>query len=288
MAKKSQIFKSFADFATDMIQQTAKQADITKTKRPRIIKTPQIEVQKVEYVPHKKFTSDEIRIHNAWNKYKTAEPYRSMPEDLAYAEFIKDWDFRHDPSRIAIRDLGQTINQMDKTSGVTTPGWMRHAMTTAVSQNPKALMSFPPPAPKFGSISRKILPEVTDTKLYFPGQSYRGINNIDTMFENATSMSALGADDAASQFLSAGLSDVAAMARGITPTSFKYKTGVGIVPKPVLEEIAMRRNAPAGTAEWLQQINAKNPTLNTSYLDLFAKWPDHFKKMFNLDGTPIK
>ena len=69
------------------------------------------------------------------------------------------------------------------------------------------------------------------------------------MFENATSMSALGADDAASQFLSAGLSDVAAMARGITPTSFKYKTGVGIVPKPVLEEIAMRRNAPAGTAE---------------------------------------
>lgn len=64
MAKK-QIFKSFADLAADMIQQTAKQADITKTKRPRIIKTPQIEVQKVEYVPHKKFTSDEIRIHNA-------------------------------------------------------------------------------------------------------------------------------------------------------------------------------------------------------------------------------
>jgi hypothetical protein len=62
-------------------------------------------------------------------------------------------------------------------------------------------------------------------------------------------MSALGADDAAGQFLSAGLKDVAAMTRGMTPTSFKYKANTGMMPKPVLEEIVMRRNAPVGTAE---------------------------------------
>lgn len=288
MAKK-QIFKSFADFAADMLQQTAKQADnVTKVKRPRIIKTPQVEVQKVEYTPPVRRTAEDTRIYNAWNKYKNTGVYATMPEEQAYKLFIDDWNFRHDASRTAVRDLGQTINQMDRSSGTITPAWMRRAMTSAVSQNPQALMSFPPPAPKFGPITRRVLPEVANSKPYFPGQSYRGTNNIDTMFENATSMSTLGADDAASQFLSAGLTDVAAMARGITPTSFKYKTGVGIVPKPVIEEIVMRRNAPAGTAEWLRQVSVKNPDLNSTYLDLFAKQPEHFRKMFNPDGTMIK
>jgi hypothetical protein len=66
MAKKSQIFKSFADLAADMMQQTAKQVDnVTRSKRPRIIKTPQVASQKVEYTPPVKYTVDEKRIYNA-------------------------------------------------------------------------------------------------------------------------------------------------------------------------------------------------------------------------------
>lgn len=124
MAKKTQIFKSFAELAADMMQQVAKQADdIVKTKRPRITVTKSSAdgAQKIEYTPSRKFTSDEIRIYNAWNKYKSTEPYASMPEDEAYKAFIDDWNFRHDPSRTAVRDLGQSINQMDRTTGTTTP-----------------------------------------------------------------------------------------------------------------------------------------------------------------------
>ena len=66
MAKKTQIFKSFADLAADMMQQAAKQADnVTRSKRPRIIKTPQVEFQKVEYTPPVRHTAEEKRIYNA-------------------------------------------------------------------------------------------------------------------------------------------------------------------------------------------------------------------------------
>ena len=66
MAKKSQIFKSFADLATDMMQQTVKQADnVTRSKRPRIIKTPQVALQKVEYTHPVRRTAEETRIYNA-------------------------------------------------------------------------------------------------------------------------------------------------------------------------------------------------------------------------------
>lgn len=291
MAKKSQIFKSFADLAADMMQQAVKQADnVSKTKRPRITtaKKPTFETQKIEYTPAKRFTSDEVRIHNAWNKYKSTEPYVSMPEDEAYKLFMEDWNFRHDPSRIAVRDLGQTINQMDRTSGTTTPSWIRHAMSKVVSQNPEALMSFPSPAPKFGSNQRVVIPEVSDIPDYFAPQQYRGVNNIDTMFEQAESMSALGTDDTASQFLSAGLEDVSAIARGKKPTSFKYKPITGNISKQILEEIVARRNSPAGTLEWLQKINSKNPTLGLHYLDLFAQRPNYFRQMFNPNGSMIK
>ena len=236
MAKKTQIFKSFADMAADMMQQAAKQADnVTRSKRPRIIKTPQVEFQKIEYTSPVRHTAEEIRIHNAWNKYKNTGVYATMPEEQAYKLFLDDWNFRHDTSRTAVRDLGQTINQMDRISGTTTPTWMRHAMTDVVSQHPQALMSFPPPAPKFGIKQRLVIPEVSDIPDYFASQQYRGINNIDTMFEQAGDMSALGADDAASQFLSAGLSDAAAIARGAKPTSFKYKSSTGRIEKPVLQ-----------------------------------------------------
>ena len=87
---------------------------------------------------------------------------------------------------------------------------------------------------------------VTD---YFKPQQYRGIDNIDTMFEQAESMYTLDAPRTSRQFLSAGLKDVAAMARGLKPTSFKYKPYSDIVPKPVIEEIVTRRNAPVGTVE---------------------------------------
>lgn len=289
MAKKSQMFKSFAEAAMEMMRQATKQAgNVTRTKHTRITKTPKVEFQKVEYTPPVRHTAEETRIYNAWNKYKTTEPYASMPEDQAYKLFIDNWNFRHDASRTAIRDLGQTINQMDKASGTTTPTWMRHAMTEVVSQHPQALMSFPSPAPKSGVKQRLVIPEISDISDYFASQQYRGINNIDTMFEQAGDMSAREADDAAMQFLSAGLSDAAAIAKGMSPTSFKYKSKRGVIPELVLDEIAVQRNAPVGTAEWLRQVNVRNPELGISYIDLFAKRPDHFRKMFNPDGTMIK
>jgi hypothetical protein len=57
---------------------------------------------------------------------------------------------------------------------------------------------------------------------------------------------------------------------------------------PVLQEIVTRRGAPAGTVQWLHNINLQDPTIGTSYLDLFAKRPNYFRQMYNLNGTPIK
>ena len=165
---------------------------------------------------------------------------------------------------------------------------MRHAMTDVVSQHPQALMSSSLPASKFGSKQRIVVPEISDIPDYFIPQKYRGIDNIDTMFEQAEDMSTREADDAAMQFLSAGLSDAAAIVRGAKPTSFKYKPSIGRLEKPVLQEIVVRRNAPVGTLEWLQNINAKNPDLGVSYLDMFAQKPSYFQKMFAPDGAMIK
>lgn len=131
-------------------------------------------------------------------------------------------------------------------------------------------------------------PVVLNIPDYFKPQQYRGIGNYDTMFENAQHAYLSGAPETAQQFLSAGLSDAAAIARGLKPTSFKYKPTPGIVPTPVLQEIVTRRGAPAGTAQWLRNINLQDPTIGTSYLDLFAKRPDYFRQMYNLDGTLIK
>lgn len=131
-------------------------------------------------------------------------------------------------------------------------------------------------------------PVVLNIPDYFKPQQYRGIGNYDTMFENAQHVYLSGAPEAAQQFLSAGMKDVAAMARGLKPTSFKYKPAPGIVPMPVLQEIVTRRGAPAGTAQWLHNINLQDPTIGTSYLDLFAKRPNYFRQMYNLNGTPIK
>ena len=35
-------------------------------------------------------------------------------------------------------------------------------------------------------------------------------------------------------------------------------------------------------------INAKDPTIGLDYLDLYAKYPSHFQKMYDLDGNLIK
>lgn len=130
--------------------------------------------------------------------------------------------------------------------------------------------------------------QVLDIPDYFKPQQYRGIGNYDTMFENAQHAYLSGAPEAAQQFLSAGMKDVAAMARGLRPTSFKYKPAPGIVPIPVLQEIVTRRGAPAGTVQWLHNINLQDPTIGIGYLDLFAKRPNYFRQMYNLDGIPIK
>ena len=77
---------------------------------------------------------------------------------------------------------------------------MRHAMTDVVSQHPQALMSFPPPAPKFGSKQRIVMPEISEIPDYFVPQQYRGIGNYDTMFENAQHAYLSGAPETAQQF----------------------------------------------------------------------------------------
>jgi hypothetical protein len=66
MAKKSQIFKSFAEAAMEMMQQATKQAgNVTRTKHTRITKVPKVEFQKVEYTPPVRHTAEETRIYNA-------------------------------------------------------------------------------------------------------------------------------------------------------------------------------------------------------------------------------
>lgn len=262
-----------------------------KAKRPRIsVKSSSaIAPEKVVYVAPVRYTAEEKQIYNAFQKYKGTGVYATMPEDQAWNLFKQDWAFRHDPTRIAVKDLHRTINHQDMISGVTTPDWMRDAMVSAVKINPSALRTdIPGTLPIKWYPNYKSNPAISSIPDYFKPQQYRGIGNYDTMFENAQHAYLSGAPDAAGQFLSAGMKDVAAMARGLKPTSFKYKPAPGIVPMPVLQEIVTRRRAPAGTAQWLHNINLQDPTIGTSYLDLFAKRPNYFRQMYNLDGTLIK
>lgn len=300
MAKKSQIFKSFADLAAEMMQQAAKQADevvpqatraVTKVKRPRIVKPPHQGAEKV---------------------------YEGFTQAIQPVEFKKSTVVAE-----TLRDLDHSLNHMEQISGQKIPAWNEKMMRKVIEQYPNAFNRTPMPTnpvyPKYKSndfgIADYFTPEdyakvkgittinttpvewtptyqtsptVSAIPDYFKPQQYRGIDNIDTMFEQAESMSALGAPNTAKQFLSAGLKDVEAIARGMKPTSFKYKPSAGRIEKPVLQEVVVRRNAPAGTLEWLQNINVKNPDLGVSYLDMFAQKPLYFQKMFAPDGTMIK
>lgn len=267
------------------------QTGVLKVKRPRVpAKKPTTVVpEKVIYTAPTKYTAEEKQIYNAFQKYKGTGVYATMPENEAWALFKEDWAFRHDPSRIAVKELNRSINHADMVSGVQTPEWMRNAMSRVVKQHPSAFRTdVVSTMPTNFRLSYHSNPTVMNIPDFFPGQSYRGIGNYDTMFENATHAWLSGAPDAAGQFLSAGLSDAAAIARGLKPTAFKYKPAPGIVPMPVLQEIVTRRGAPAGTVQWLRNINLQDPTIGTSYLDLFAKRPNYFRQMYNLDGTLIK
>lgn len=116
-------------------------------------------------------------------------------------------------------------------------------------------MSFPPPPVKFGPKSRVELPEVNNIKDYFSGHSYRGIDNVTTLFKNATMFNApikdggFASEDAAMQFLTAGLKDAAGIMNGTGPTSFEYKPKPTVIPMSILEEITAKRKAPSGTAK---------------------------------------
>lgn len=300
MAKKakSQLYRSLADAMAEMMKQTTKQADapqtsvsITKVKRPRIIKPT---------------TQGAEKIYTGITP--TVDPVE-IEKSTVVAETLKD--------------LRSSLDHMEQIDGKRVPAWQESIMKRTIKQDPSAFNRTATPVnptyPKYTSNDFGVkdyftpqdylelkgvttvnttpvgwTPDYTTSSIvsnipdYFKPQQYRGIDNIDTMFEQAESMSALGANNAAKQFASAGLEDVAAIAKGKKPTSFKYKPSHTVVPKSVVEEIAERRNAPAGTAEWLHNISVKNPDLGTSYLDLFAKRLEYFKKMFNADGTAIK
>ena len=221
-----------------------------KLKRPRVTvkKQPTIVHERVEYTPPTRLTTEEKRIYNAFQKYKGTGVYATMPEDQAWNLFKQDWAFRHDPTRIAVKDLHRTINHQNMISGVATPDWMRDAMVSAVKINPSALRTDVP-----GTLKRDITPrmlpydeavyqmpsfeipgllnvsddvfrtiiapqrgaiyksnsDVLKIPDYFSGRSYRGIGDLDRPFINATDAFNAGASDAAMQFLRAGLNDAA-------------------------------------------------------------------------------
>lgn len=254
MAKK-QIIKSFEDLASAFAKQI-NETKPSKIKKPRIIKQTSRNAERV-YTPEIK---KQIEIPNS-----TIE---------------------------ALKDLNQTIKNLEKT-GTVIPEIDQRIMRNIIRQNESAFNRTPieyelPVDTKHLTKSSSYTSNDFGVKDYFKPQQYRGIDNIDAMFEEAANLQLQGFNNAALPFGSAGLSDAAKIITGSKPTSFKYKSNTGIVPKPVLQEITIRRNAPAGTMEWLQQINAKNPDLSTSYLDLFSKYPDYFKSMFDSKGNMIK
>lgn len=191
-----------------------------------------------------------------------------------------------------LKDFNQTVSNLSK-QGIEIPESDQRIMRNVLRKYPESFNRTPTKYELPVDVTHKTrttnyVSNDFNTKDYFAPQKYRNIGNIDAMFEEAANLQMRGLNNAAKQFGSAGLSDAAAIAKGVKPTSFKYKSNTGIVPTPVLQEIVTRRQAPAGTLEWLQQINAKNPDFSTSYLDLFAKNPTYFQKMFDNNGNPIK
>lgn len=255
MAKK-QIIKSFEDLASAFAKQVNETKPKSKIKRSRIIKqTPRI-AERV-YTP-------EIK--------KQVEIPSSTVE--------------------ALKDFNQTIRNLEKT-GIVIPEIDKRIMRNVIRQNESAFNRTPikyelPVDTQHLTKSSSYTSNDFGVKDYFKPQQYRGIGNIDAMFEEAANLQLQDLNNTALQFGSAGLLDASKIATGNKPTSFKYKPNTGIISKPVLQEITVRRGAPAGTAEWLQQINVKNPDLGTSYLDLFSKYPEHFRSMFDSKGNMLK
>lgn len=185
-----------------------------------------------------------------------------------------------DKTRDIMRQFHKYLDDVENQYGTRPSAANESIMKRVIKQYPESFNRSP------GIAAKKYTSNNFNISDYFP--SYRGIGNIDSTFENAYDAYESGAPMLAKQFVSAGLKDVAAIAKGISPTSFKYKPHTGIVPQSVIQEIVTRNNAPAGTLEWLQNINVKNPNLGTNYLDMFARQPEYFKPMFDINGNMIK
>lgn len=248
MAKK--VFKSLSELG-EIIPTITKQVETPRAKRPRIPIKKQVVTERVNYTPR---------------------PTIQTPV-ISQSELVRD----------RLREFHRIIDHMEYINGYRIPADQESMMKRIIKQYPSALNTTP--------VSTRVIPYKSKSfniPDYFVPQQYRGIGNIDAMFENATDAYLRGAPDLSRQFLSAGLSDVDKIARGFKPTSFKYKPKLGIVPKEVIEAIVKRRGAEPWTVEWLQAINKVNPTENATYLDLYAKHPNYFRQMFDLDGKPIK
>lgn len=234
-----------------------------KVKRPRVTTTvkkqPTIVHERVEYTPPTRWTAEDKRIYNAWQKYKGTGVYATMPEEQAYKLFLDDWNFRHDPSRQLMKSVQSQINHQDRLSGTVTPDWMKKAIFNIVDQYPTAVRTDVPGvlsgnitplmlpyrkqiyqmpgltnmsddvfrtiiAPKGGAIY-KSNPDILKIPDYFSGRSYRGISDLDKPFINATDAFNAGAPNASFQFLKAGLNDAAGIigVPGFKPVSFPYK-----------------------------------------------------------------
>ena len=212
---------------------------------PKVVKPTS---ERVIYTPPVRRTAEEKQIYNAWQKYKTREPYKSMFPEQAYKAFVDDWNFRHDSSRQLRKNVLSQINHQDRVSGLQTPEWLRNVILKVSNQYPSSVRTDIPEtfvgnitpqmlpykkhrvydipamnpawmkvddgvfrtmiAPKQSAIY-KSNPDILKISDYFSGRSYRGIGDLDRPFINATDAFNAGASDAAIQFLRAGLNDAA-------------------------------------------------------------------------------
>lgn len=254
----------------DALGDLVKNGDL-KLKRPKTTVTSTKKVdpvrEKVNYTPPTQRTSEEIRIHNAWNKYKNQGVYATMPESEGYKLFLEDWNFRHDPKRQLVKNAMSQLKHKDELSGVETPEWMQKVIRKTIMNFPNSVRTDVPGTFK-GNITPKMLPyrvqiyqmpsfglpslldtsddvfrtiiapkgtalyksnpDVLKIPDYFSGRSYRGIGNLDKSFINATDSFNAGAPDTAMQFLKAGLNDAAGI---IGVPGFK-PTSFPYKPKP--------------------------------------------------------
>lgn len=261
MAKKQQIVRALDEIA-ELFSRKADDVSTavtpTKTHRPRVKKSTSATSEKVDIVAG-------------------SEPTIEIPNSTT--EALKD--FNQSVKNLSRQDV--EVSEMDQ-----------RIMRNVLRQYPDAFNRTPVKyeLPIDATHKTAVSPQYTsndfEVKDYFKPQQYRNIDNIDAMFEEAANLQMRGLDNAARQFGSAGLSDVAAIAKGLKPTSFKYKPSVRVVPTSVLQEIVLRRKAPIGTLEWLQRVSAKNPDLGVDYLDLFARNPKHFQQMYDINGDVVK